>query len=349
MTRFSLHPGVTAIAGLMLMLSACVGRPQSAHAPSHAYSPEEIHAAVRNPDPARLSRLLSGGADPDARNAEDGRTPLITALYFENKAQFLMLLRAGAQPGLADQMGNTPLHVAAEINEPWRVLDLLQAGAPPEERNLQGQTFQRYLFMTPDHMLNRSTLAGRQAVLAWLIRHGISAERPVEEASGSSTESAEPEQLRYTIIGTRAGNHLYWRMDRNGKGEVAVPISGGFRLPDAPGSSEEPFRFIEGHHSFDIGAAGYAEIRAQLAGILSSSLNPFTLGNSDLSCLRAMDFGAANLVWSGSNSGNFFHDFACPGARAQFVSRRFDAVWRIIARYMRRLGQSGVIGESRPN
>lgn len=311
MASFSICPRLTTIAALVLLLTACVGKPHPAHALFHEYTPAEIHEAVRDRDPARLSRLLRDGANPDARDPQDERTPLITALYFEHKDQFLMLLRAGAQPGLADSMGNTPLHVAGQLNEPWRALDLLEAGAAPEAHNLQGQTFQRYLFMNSDGLLNATTRAGRQAVLAWLTRNGIAVERPAEETQSSGAKTREPVQLHYTVIGSRIGDRVYWRMDSSGKGEVAVPISGGFPIPAVAGFSEESFRFIEGTHSFDIGPAGYAEIREQLAGIISGSLCPSILYDSDPPCSRTMDFGAADLAWSGPTSGRFIHELAC--------------------------------------
>ncbi|MBL0021700.1 MAG: hypothetical protein IPP23_05000 [Sphingomonadales bacterium] len=86
------------------------------------------------------------------------------------------MLDAGAQPNLTDGVGNSALHVAALINEPWHVLAILKAGADPELRNAQGQTFQRYLFMTPDKLLNKKTREGMVAVVEWLTTHGFKVE-----------------------------------------------------------------------------------------------------------------------------------------------------------------------------
>lgn len=133
-----------------------------------------IAAMVRSPDYLKL--LLARGLHPDQHNRLSGRTPLIAAMLAERDRQVAMLLSAGVDVGLADPMGNTPLHVAAQINEPRHVLALLKAGAPAMARNAQGQTFQRYLFMTPDRLLTAEALKSRRAVAAWLQRHGIALE-----------------------------------------------------------------------------------------------------------------------------------------------------------------------------
>ena len=135
-----------------------------------------VHLAAMANDAAYLSELLSRGIDPNVRNAESGAGPLRAALMGERDEQFRALLAAGADPDLADRMGNTPLHVAGQINEPQRALDLLNAGADPMARNAQGVTFQRYLFMTRAALLNAETRRSREAVEAWLTTHDIELE-----------------------------------------------------------------------------------------------------------------------------------------------------------------------------
>ncbi len=135
-----------------------------------------VHMAAMANDAAYLSELLARGVNPNVRNAESGAGPLRAALMGERDEQFRVLLAAGADPDLADRMGNTPLHVAGQINEPQRALDLLNAGADPMARNAQGVTFQRYLFMTRAALLNAETRSSREAVEAWLTAHHISLE-----------------------------------------------------------------------------------------------------------------------------------------------------------------------------
>lgn len=135
-----------------------------------------VHYAAGARDPGYLRILLAHGVSPDTPNRITGKTPLVSAMMYERDRQFEMLLAAGANTGRADRMGNTPLHVAAQINDPERVLALLEAGAPPRARNRQGRTFQPYLFMTKESLLNTKTRDARRAVVSWLQRHGI----PVE-------------------------------------------------------------------------------------------------------------------------------------------------------------------------
>lgn len=132
-----------------------------------------MHHAAAARDPGYLRMLLARGVSPDTPNTTTGRTPIVSAMMYERDRQFDMLLAAGASPGRADRMGNTPLHVAAQINDPGRVLALLKAGAPPDARNRQGQTFQRYLFMTRERLLSAEARTARRAVVAWLRQHGI--------------------------------------------------------------------------------------------------------------------------------------------------------------------------------
>jgi uncharacterized protein len=120
-----------------------------------------------------LKILLANGASPDARHRNNGRTALFEALIANRDAQFAMLIAAKADLKSANSVGDTPLHIAGQINKPWHALDLLKAGADPLARNAQGQTFQRYLFMTKDTLLTRERRKGRQAVLDYLSINGI--------------------------------------------------------------------------------------------------------------------------------------------------------------------------------
>jgi uncharacterized protein len=135
-----------------------------------------VHLAAMANDDRYLKILLAKGADPNIGHGDTGATPLRSALMGERVEQFRELLAAGADPDRADRMGNTPLHVAGQINEPARALDLLKAGADPMARNLQGATFQRYLFMTRVDLLNVETRRDREAVQTWLTEHGITVE-----------------------------------------------------------------------------------------------------------------------------------------------------------------------------
>lgn len=136
-----------------------------------------LHWAAAARDPAYLELLLQRGYDRELVNELTGRTLLVTAMFAERDAQVRMLIAAGADLARGDAMDNGPLHVAAQINEPRYVLALLEAGSPAGARNRQSQTFQPYLFMAPDRLLNAETRRELKRVEDWLTRHGIAIER----------------------------------------------------------------------------------------------------------------------------------------------------------------------------
>lgn len=135
-----------------------------------------VHMAAAANDASYLAELLARGVDANVRNPESGAGPLRSALMGEREVQFRALLAAGADPNLADRVGNTPLHIAGQINDPERALDLLKAGADANARNAQGVTFQRYLFMTRASLLTAQARQQREAVEAWLSGHGVALE-----------------------------------------------------------------------------------------------------------------------------------------------------------------------------
>lgn len=135
-----------------------------------------LQLAAMAEDPRYLRALLEARVDPNLPNTVTGATALTAALMAERHEHFAALLAAGADPGRADRLGNTPLHVAAKINEFGHALTLLRAGADPNARNAQGVTFQRYMFMSPDRLLNARTRGERDAVAAWLRERGVALE-----------------------------------------------------------------------------------------------------------------------------------------------------------------------------
>lgn len=136
-----------------------------------------IHFAAMANDPEYLRLLLARGINVDASNGLTGRTPLMAALMGERDRQLEMLLAAGARLNPSDNMGNTILHVAAQINDSALVLRFMQQGAPARARNRQGKTFQAYLFMTPERLLNAEARQARRAVIDWLEQSGVPLER----------------------------------------------------------------------------------------------------------------------------------------------------------------------------
>ncbi len=137
-----------------------------------------LHLAAMADTPHWLDALLQRKVHVDTPNAVSGATPLMAALLAERSDNADRLLAAGAARDAADRQGNTALHVAAKINQADRVLSLLRAGADPSRKNAQGVTFQRYLLITPEALLDDATRADRSAVADWLQAHRIGVEAP---------------------------------------------------------------------------------------------------------------------------------------------------------------------------
>lgn len=145
----------------------------------HVTGESLMHSAAASHDPDCLLTLLVRGVNPDAVDAQTGRTPIMAAIMAEHRLHVDLLIEAGANIALADHMGNTPLHAAAQVNEPELVLALLKAGAPADALNRQGHSFQAYLFMMPARLLNARTRKATQDVIHWLTSHGIAIEKNI--------------------------------------------------------------------------------------------------------------------------------------------------------------------------
>ena len=123
-----------------------------------------LHRAARQGDNRLLTRLLTHGANPEARNA-DGEVALHVVEPKRIFAWLLVrkLLRHGADPDARNSKGDTPLHVALKSRlSGSRVILLLRHGADPDTRNNKGDT--------PLHVALKSRLSGSRVIL--LLRHG---------------------------------------------------------------------------------------------------------------------------------------------------------------------------------
>ena len=135
-----------------------------------------VHYAAKANDPRYLEALLRAGADPNTPHGVTRAPPLMAALMGNRETQFRALIATGADPDRADRMGDRPIHLAAQINATRRILDLLEAGADPGAVNGRGNTFQRYLDITPREILSDEARRGRDEIAAWIRAHP----RPVE-------------------------------------------------------------------------------------------------------------------------------------------------------------------------
>ena len=84
-------------------------------------------------------RAAQSAAAVNARSA-DGSTPLLWAAYQGDEARVAQLLKAGADPRLANRYGATPIGEAARRGDTAILRLLLNAGADPDSPNPEGQT-----------------------------------------------------------------------------------------------------------------------------------------------------------------------------------------------------------------
>jgi uncharacterized protein len=93
---------------------------------------------------ALLALLAAGGAQAGEAGvnaqAADGSTPLLQAAYEGDAARVAALLKAGANPRIANRFGASPVGEAALRGDAAVLQLLLQAGADPESPNAEGQT-----------------------------------------------------------------------------------------------------------------------------------------------------------------------------------------------------------------
>lgn len=74
-----------------------------------------LHYAAQGEEPALVATLVKAGADPNARDAHGGWTPLHLAAWFgKSPAVVAALLAAGADPAARDKAGKTPWDYAEQ-------------------------------------------------------------------------------------------------------------------------------------------------------------------------------------------------------------------------------------------
>lgn len=99
-----------------------------------------VMEATLNGDAEEVSRLLKEGADPNEQEPEGGTTALILAADNDQLESAQILLENGADPNLQDNYGYTPLMGAVFMENKEMVQLLLEAGADPNFENEEGMS-----------------------------------------------------------------------------------------------------------------------------------------------------------------------------------------------------------------
>jgi ankyrin repeat protein len=107
--------------------------------PAAAGSDDALLRAVHNDDAAAVARLVGEHTNLNARE-QDGATALAWAAMRSNSAIAELLLKAGADPNLANEMGVSPLLLAIENASGSIATLLLEKGADPNLVRESGET-----------------------------------------------------------------------------------------------------------------------------------------------------------------------------------------------------------------
>ncbi|MEQ1547471.1 MAG: hypothetical protein ABL918_02350 [Chakrabartia sp.] len=136
-------------------------------------------------------------------------------------------------------------------------------------------------------------------------------------------EAGPRQRLSYSEHNVWTGGTLSWQMMPSGKGKIIIP-SHNFHVANA--TNDTYYAIHKGEHTFDLGPAGYAALRAGFDDIISGKVKV-------LPCAISMtDQPIGMLTWSGRKSGASFHyDLGCQDVEAKAHLAKIADVYRAIA------------------
>jgi len=144
-----------------LLLGASISVAQIPPSPEDIAGYRGLHAAAARDDVAEISRLLVGGANPEARDS-NGRTALHVAVFTAHAAAARALVAGGAQADALDAQRYDSVTIAAVRNDVTMLRLALALGASP--RNITSP-YQGTALIAAAHL-------GHDEVVRELIRAG---------------------------------------------------------------------------------------------------------------------------------------------------------------------------------
>jgi len=131
---------VAAVVLLLALLTVPTALVLTARAQSEAITePEEkpsksLHEAAESGDLAEVKRLIAQGADVNASDGDEVRTPLLAAADGGHAEVVKLLLKNGAKVDMGDSYGYTPLYYAIWSDDEAAVKSLVSSGADVNTR-----------------------------------------------------------------------------------------------------------------------------------------------------------------------------------------------------------------------
>ena len=142
-------------------------------------SEEELYDAVMAGNESEVLRIIAAGADVNARDPSDGKTPLYGAIIGGSLGVVQALILHGAKADICLNNGLTPLHKAAEDGQEEMVKILLEAKAKVNtEYNVKNEPLHKPEMVllrkdnTRETPLHAAAANGNGKVISLLIRAG---------------------------------------------------------------------------------------------------------------------------------------------------------------------------------